>query len=90
LFEELDDYAIEWCVFEASLESFCERSAYCEGNNNVVGVLGCAVVYVSVSRAQMLLMDGKRRAYIADTPLLEGVICETIAFSLSAIVNDMI
>jgi hypothetical protein len=44
LLEQLEDEAIELNVLEASLLCLCQGSADGESDDNVVGVLRCAVV----------------------------------------------
>jgi hypothetical protein len=44
LLEQLEDKAIELNVLETSLLGFCQGGADGEGDDNIVGVLRCAVV----------------------------------------------
>jgi hypothetical protein len=54
LLQQLDEHAIEWRVLQASLVCLCERRPHRERDDDVIGVLGCAVAHPLASAVPSL------------------------------------
>jgi hypothetical protein len=96
LLERLDEEAVEGRVFEAALVCFGKGRAEGKRDDNVVGVLGGTVMkgqlLVSSSCGSfffgsLLLHMSVVGAYIAASPLVDGVICDTMDLRRSVILT---
>jgi hypothetical protein len=72
------------CVFEPSLVSLRQRRPYREGDHDIVGVLGCAVMVIS--NCLQIPKCGEACAHIWDRPD-EPVSCFMTFINLSVIVT---